>query len=95
MFGEQGGAEVDSADVGVRDRDHPEESVEEVNEPSTCRGRGCVVGEKCDVAVVVVKVAVVVVGGEDNKCKALSMNKYVAVKIFMLLMILCDSISSL
>ena len=53
-------------------------------------------GEKCDVVVVVVKVAVVVVvGGEDNKRKALLKNKYVAVKISMLLMILCDSISSL
>lgn len=93
MFGEQGGAEADPADVGVSDSDYPKESVEEVNEPGTCWGRGCVVGEKCNVVVVAVKVAVV--GGEDNKRKALLKNKYVAVKISMLLMILCDSISSL
>ena len=80
MFGEQGGAEVDPADVGVGNSDYPEASVEEVNEPSTCRDRGCVVGEKCDVVVVVVKV-VVVVGGKDNKRKALLKSKYVAVKI--------------
>lgn len=77
MFGEQGGAEVDPADVGVGNSDYPEASVEEVNEPSTCRDRGCVVGEKCDVVVVVVKV-VVVVGGKDNKHNVPVKNMYVA-----------------
>ena len=60
MFKEKGDAEFDP--VNGSDSDHAEESVEEVNEPSTSRGRGCGHGRKSNVVVVVV-----VVGDEDNK----------------------------
>ena len=56
--------------------DCPEESVEEVNSPSTSKGRarGTGVGEKCDALEVLV-----VVGGDDNKCKVPMKNDYVAI----------------
>ena len=66
MFGEEGNAKFDPAD----DSDSPEESVEEMNDPSTLRCRGCGFGEKGDVVVVVV-----VIGGEDNKHRVLLENK--------------------
>ena len=41
MFREEGDAEFDPASVSDSGTDSPEESVEEVNEPSTSRGRRC------------------------------------------------------
>lgn len=83
MFGEQGGAEVDPADVGVRDSNYPEESVEEVNEPNTFRGCGCWRKMQCSGSWGVV-------GGEDNNAVEEQVwGNY----IFMLLVLLCDSIS--
>ena len=38
---EEADAEFDPASVSESGTDYPEESVEEVNEPSTCRGRRC------------------------------------------------------
>ena len=40
LLGEEGDAEVDPEDDSSSDSDYPEESVEEVNEPSTSKGRG-------------------------------------------------------
>ena len=40
MFREKGDAEFDLIDVSGSDSDYPEQSVEEVNEPSKSRGRG-------------------------------------------------------
>ena len=61
ILGEEGDAEVDPEvhlDSGS-DSDYSQETVEEVNEPSTSRGRGRGHGKTFDVVVVVV------VGGED------------------------------
>ena len=46
VFREEGGAKVDPADVSGSDSDCPEENVEEVNKPSTSRGRVCGCGRK-------------------------------------------------
>ena len=47
MLGENGDAEVNPDDDNGHDSDlYPEESVEEVNEPSTFRGMGCGGGRK-------------------------------------------------
>ena len=49
MFGGEGNTEFDLADVNRSDSDSPEESVEEVNEPSTLRcggGGGLGLGKK-------------------------------------------------
>ena len=62
MFKEKGDAEFDPAHVNGSDSDHAEESVEEVNEPSTSKGRGCGRGRKSNVVVVGL-----VVGDEDHK----------------------------
>lgn len=55
-----GDAVFNPAHVKRTDGDQPEEKVEEVNGPSTSRGRGCGRWIKCDV---VVEVEVVAVGG--------------------------------
>lgn len=42
----RGGAELDPANVNGSDSGYPEVGVEEVNKPSTLRGRGCGCGRK-------------------------------------------------
>ena len=84
MFGEEGDAEVDPADVSGSDSDCLEESVEEVNEPNTYRGCGCWRKMRCSGSYGVV-------GGEDNNAVEEQVwGNY----IFTLLVLLCDSISS-
>ena len=61
---EEGNAKFDLASVNGGDSDYPEESVEEVNEPGTSRGRGCgrlsLVGAATSIIVVATKVLCVV-----------------------------------
>ena len=83
MFGEEGGAEIDPDGVSGSDSDCLEESVEEVNEPNTSRGCGCWRKMQCSGSCGVV-------GGEDNNAVEEQVwGNY----IFMLLVLLCDSIS--
>ena len=77
VIAEEGDSEINPGnDSGHSHSDCAEESVTEVNSPRASKGRagGIGVGEKCDALEVLV-----VVGGDENKCKVPMKNNYVAI----------------